>query len=148
MFNSLFDLNLLNIFFLIIKFNTCLLLASVHASYWTEVKENCLYLPMPFCPWPRAMVKLLQCSLSSPVGVVEALLGGVQPALPRWETAVLLAIHCIIGWCEIKLLLKSQNLQAVYGSFIIPEQLLSTVFGHRMYQFFAKLSSQNKFFSL
>ena len=44
-------------------------------------------------------------------------------------------LQCIVGWCEIKLLLKSQNPQEVYGSLIIPEQRLSKVFGHRMYQF-------------
>ena len=44
-----------------------------------------------------------------------------------------------VGWCEIKLLLKSQNRQADYGSMSIPEQLLSKVFGHRMYNFLQNL---------
>ena len=34
---------------------------------------------------------------------------------------------CIVGWCELELLLKSPNPQANYGSLIIPEQLLSTI---------------------
>ena len=29
-----------------------------------------------------------------------------------------------LGWCEIELLVKSQNPQAVYDSLIIPEKLL------------------------
>ena len=42
----------------------------------------------------------------------------------------------ILGWCEIKLLSKSQNPQAVFSSLLIPEQLLSQNFYHRIYQFY------------
>ena len=45
-------------------------------------------------------------------------------------------VQCVLGWSEIKLLLKSKNFQAYYGSMIIPEQLLSIIFGHRMFHFF------------
>ena len=41
---------------------------------------------------------------------------------------------CVLGWCEIKLLLKSPNPQADYGSIKIAEQLLSKVVAHRMYK--------------
>ena len=36
----------------------------------------------------------------------------------------------VLEWSEIKLLSKSKNSQAGYGSMIIHEQLLSKVFGH------------------
>ena len=41
----------------------------------------------------------------------------------------------MVGMSEIKLLLKSKNFQADYGSMIIPEQLLTKVVGHRINQF-------------
>ena len=42
---------------------------------------------------------------------------------------------CWLGWCELELLLKSPYPQADYGSMIIPDKLLSKVFGHKMYKF-------------
>ena len=54
------------------------------------------------------------------------------------ETGSLYITHslCTVGWCEIILLVKIQNHKEVYGSFIIPGQLLSKVFVHRMYHFY------------
>ena len=42
---------------------------------------------------------------------------------------------CTLGWCELERLLKRRNPQAYYGSMTIPEQLLSKVFGSKMYKF-------------
>ena len=55
---------------------------------------------------------------------------------------------CLLGWCEFELLLKSQNPQADYGSMIIPEQVLSKVFGHKMYQFLQNWPQRISIFTL
>ena len=55
---------------------------------------------------------------------------------------------CLLGWCEIKLLFKSQNHQSVYCSIPIPWQLLSTVFGHSMIQFLKNCVQRISIFTL
>ena len=54
------------------------------------------------------------------------------------------AVICTLGWCELKLYLKNRNPQADYGSMFVPEKLLSTVFGHRMYQFLRNWPFKNR----
>ena len=55
---------------------------------------------------------------------------------------------CILGLCELELLLKSHDQQADYGSMIIPEQLLSKVFGQKMDQFWQNWPQRTGIFTL
>ena len=58
--------------------------------------------------------------------------GEVKKAL--WSPNEFPTTMCVVGWCGIKLALKSQNPQTVFGSLINPEQFFVKKIGHRMYK--------------